>query len=72
MLESLLKAIGVITMNEQQRVMFAQKQAIRQAADKLIAICENIEEDYRSVPTWADVDRYWTAMDLADEINETL
>ena len=72
MLESLLKAIGVIAMNEQQRVMYSQKQAIRQAADKLIAICESIEEDYRNVPTWADVDRYWTAMDLADQINETL
>lgn len=72
MLESLLKAIGVVTMNEQQRIMHSQKQAIRKAADKLNAIAEKIEEDYRKVPTWADVDKYWVALDLADEVNDTL
>jgi len=72
MLESLLKAIGVITMNEQQRVLHSQKQAISKAADTLNEIVQSIEHDYNNMPDWADVDKYWVAVDFADEINETL
>lgn len=72
MLETLLKAIGVITMDERQRVLYSQKQAIRKAADKLNEIAESIERDYNNMPGWAEVDKYWVAVDFADEINDTL
>ena len=43
MLEGLLKAIGVITMTDQQRTLLAQKDAIQQAANRLLAVVAEIE-----------------------------
>lgn len=72
MLEALLRAIGVLTMDEQQRTLLSQKEAIKKAAERLLSVCDDIEKDFCNVPTWADVDKYWRALDLADAINDQL
>ena len=70
MLETLLKAIGVITMTDQQRTLLAQKDAIQQAANRLLAVVAEIEADYKDLPSWANVDRHWRWMDHAEAIND--
>ena len=70
MLETLLKAIGVITMTDQQRTLLAQKEAIQQAANRLLAVVAEIEADYKDLPSWANVDRHWRWMDHAEAIND--
>ena len=70
MLEGLLKAIGVITMTEQQRALLAQKEAIQQAANRLLAVVAEIEGDYKDLPSWANVDKHWRWMDHAEAIND--
>ena len=70
MLETLLKAIGVITMTEQQRTLLAQKQEIQRAANTLLAVVAEIEADYRNLPSWASVDKHWRWMDYAEAIND--
>lgn len=70
MLETLLKAIGVITMTDQQRTLLAQKDAIQQAANRLLAVVAEIEADYKDLPSWANVDKHWRWMDYAEAIND--
>ena len=70
MLEGLLKAIGVITMTDQQRTLLAQKDAIQQAANRLLAVVAEIEADYKDLPSWANVDKHWRWMDHAEAIND--
>lgn len=59
-------------MDEQQRTLLSQKEAIQKAANKLLAVCERIDNDFNSVPSWSDVDKYWGALDLADKVNDEL
>lgn len=59
-------------MDEQQKSLLQQHEAICAAARKLLDIAEKIYTDFENCPTWDDVDKYWKATEVADSVNRSL